>query len=168
MMNVRLAKIEDIDRISLVLAKSWKTAYRGIVDDDYLDALKEDHWVAFLTKGLNDDAIFSMVLCDGQEIVGVSVLTKSENEGKVHLISLYLLPDKIGHGLGHLFYSEIEKEIVNRGFNTCILDVLENNKRAIRFYEEHGFTDTDTETPAVLGEKSYICKVFVKTLREGV
>ena len=44
MINVRMTQIKDILQISLVLAESWKLAYRGIVDDDYLDSLKTDHW----------------------------------------------------------------------------------------------------------------------------
>ena len=62
MINARIAKTEDIEKISHLLATSWKTAYRGIVDDDYLDSLSYDHWVNFLTTALNGEAIFAMAL----------------------------------------------------------------------------------------------------------
>ena len=58
MVNVRMAQTKDIERISCVLAASWKTAYRGIVHDDYLDALQDNHWAKFLTTGLNNASIF--------------------------------------------------------------------------------------------------------------
>jgi len=164
MINARIAKTEDIEKISHLLATSWKTAYRGIVDDDYLDSLSYDHWVNFLTTALNGEAIFAMALYENQEIVGASILGKSEKENEVHMISLYLLPDKIGKGYGHIFYSEIENEIRNRGFTKCVLDVLENNKRAIRFYESHVFTEASVGTTATLGEQIYKCKVFQKVL----
>ena len=167
MTSVRIAGIEDIDRISLVLAASWRTAYRGIIEDSYLDSLRDNHWIEFLTHGLSSDAIFSTVLQDEQEIIGAAILGKSENEGEVHLFSLYLLPDKIGRGHGHVFYSEIEKEMIARGFTLCVLDVLANNKRALNFYERHGFADTNTETPAVLGDQSYTCKVLTKALSQA-
>ena len=164
MISVRTAQIQDIAGISHLLATSWKTAYRGIVDDDYLDSLGYDHWVDYLTSALSGDTVFSMVLSENQEIVGASVLGKSETENEVHLISLYLLPEKIGLGYGHKFYGEIEKEIRNKGFKKCALDVLEKNKRAVKFYKAHGFTDTRVEAVTVLGNRNYPYKVFEKTL----
>ena len=164
MLTLRLTRPEDIGQISLVLATSWRTAYRGMVADDYLNTLKDDHWVAFLTAELTNDTLFSMVLQDREAIIGASVIRKSETDGEVHLISLYLLPDRIGQGLGHIFYCGIEKEMQSRGFSKCTLDVLENNERAIRFYRSHGFLEADSGITAVLGEHSYPCKVFEKTL----
>jgi len=164
MISVRMAQVQDIDRISLVLATSWRTAYRGIVDDDYLDALRDDHWIEFLTSALNGDSIFSMVLLDNQEIIGASILGKSETENEIQMISFYLLPENIGQGFGQTFYSEIEKEMRNKGFTTCVVDVLENNKRAIRFYEAHGFVDMHVKEDVTLGKRSYPLRVFKKTL----
>jgi len=164
LISVRMAQAEDINRISLVLATSWKAAYRGIVDDDYLDSLKDDHWVDFLTARLSGSAIFSMVLQEKQEIVGASILGKSEKENDVHMISLYLLPDKIGQGFGHAFYSEIEKEMRSKDFSKCLIDVLENNERAIKFYKAHGFTDTRMEAKTTLGKRDYPYKIFEKAL----
>ena len=162
--SVRMAQAQDIDRISLVLATSWKAAYRGIVDNDYLDSLKYDHWVAFLTSALNGDTISSMVLLENQEIIGTSILGKSETENEVHMISLYLLPEKIGQGYGHTFYSEIEKELRSKGIAKCVIDVLENNERAIKFYKAHGFADVQVEAETTLGNQNYPYKVFKKTL----
>jgi len=164
MISTRIAQVKDADSISRVLAASWKSAYRGIVGDDYLNALKENHWVDFLTSELNGDKIFSMVLLENQTIIGASVLGKSENENEIHLISLYLLPEKIGQGLGHTFYNEIEKEIRARGFSKCVLDVLASNTRAIRFYEANGFLDTHRNATVQLGGQDYSYMVFEKDL----
>jgi ribosomal protein S18 acetylase RimI-like enzyme len=165
MINIRAAGAADINDISRVLAASWNTAYRGIVDDGYLDSLKNDRWVSFLTSGFNDNSLFSMVAQIGREIIGAAILSKAENENEADLVSFYILPDKIGQGIGHAFYGGIEAELKSRGFVSCILDVLENNKRAIRFYESHGFVNSGREVTAVLGGRGYTCKVFEKALR---
>jgi ribosomal protein S18 acetylase RimI-like enzyme len=165
MYNVRLARIEDIEEISSVLAMSWKTAYRGIVGDDYLDSLRYDHWVEFLSNGLISNTVFPMVLLDGNKIIGASILGKSENEDKAHMISLYLLPERTGQGIGSMFYHEIENEMKKRGFAKCALDVLKNNMNAIRFYEKNGFMDTRTEITATFGGQGYACKVYEKLLK---
>ena len=164
MIEVRMAQVKDIPQISNVLAESWKTAYRGIVDDEYLDTIETGHWVEFLINGLSDGTVFSMVLLDNQNFAGACILRKSEKQGEVHLVSLYLLPDRIGNGYGHRFYSEIENEIKNRGYIKCVLDVLTDNKRACRFYEAHGFTDSGAEETTVIGGREYPYRVFVKLL----
>jgi ribosomal protein S18 acetylase RimI-like enzyme len=164
MTHTRIGKKEDIERISWILASSWKTAYRGIVHDEWLNALKYDSWTGFLTTGLNNDSVFSLVLENSQEIIGAAILGKTEQERTANLISFYLLPDKIGQGLGHAFYNGIETELRNRGFLNCVVDVLENNARAIRFYKTHGFVDTGKIIAAVLGERNYACMVLEKVL----
>lgn len=162
MTRIRSACADDIEEISCVLAKSWKTAYRGIVDDAYLDTLPLDHWVDFLASGLSKGSIIVSVMDNGHQIVGAAIISKTGNAGECCLISFYLLPDKIGQGLGHTFYNEIEAELINCGYSSCVLDVLENNTRAIRFYKAHGFHETGKEQPAILGDKQYTCKVLEK------
>ena len=164
MAKIRTAYFNEAEEISTVLAKSWKAAYRGIVDDDYLDALPYNHWVDFLTSGLNNNSITVVVLEDEQQIVGAAIISKTENVGECCLISFYLLPNKIGQGFGHNFYIGIEKELKNKGYLSCILDVIENNTRARRFYEAHGFRVLDKVIYVTLGGKSYTCKVYEKAL----
>ena len=156
----RIACAEDFAQISAVLAASWKTAYRGMVDDDYLDALDGSHWVEFLTS--HGGNVFSMVLEEDQTIIGAAILAKSLKEQEIYLLSFYLLPDKIGQGYGRVFYREIEIEARRRGYTRCVLDVLKDNQRAIRFYEANQFIDTGREEGAVLGGRTYCCKVFEK------
>jgi ribosomal protein S18 acetylase RimI-like enzyme len=164
MINVRMAQINDVGTISSVLAASWKAAYRGMIADDYLDALKNDHWVEFLESGMNGKYILSMVLEDDYIVVGAALLGETEEDGEIHLISFYLLPDKTRQGLGRSFYRDVEREMRNRGYTKCSLDVLENNTRAIRFYEAQGFADVGLAITAVLGGQKYRCKVMEKPL----
>lgn len=34
---IRNATIEDVERIADIKIEGWQTAYRGIIDDDFLD-----------------------------------------------------------------------------------------------------------------------------------
>ena len=164
MTNIRIAKLDDKERISAVLAASWKTAYRGMVGDDYLDALKYDHWVEFLTSGINGKYIISMVLEEGYTIIGAAILGESDIEDEIRLISFYLAPDRFGQGYGRMFYREIEEEVRQRGYTKCVLDVLEANEKAIRFYRANGFVDAQKKTTAALGSRQYTCLVMEKSL----
>ena len=161
MRRIRIAGFEDIDNISKVMAASWKTAYRGIVNDDYLDSLTDEHWIEFLNTGMNDDSVFTMVL-EEPDIIGAAILGKTEAEQEINLISFYLLPDKIGQGFGHAFFNGIEAQLKAKGVSECVLDVLENNKRAIQFYESHGFVTANSEVLVTLGNHEYVCRVYKK------
>ena len=162
MVNIRNAGLEDINAISSILASSWKSAYHGIICDEYLDSLNENHWVDFLTAGIKQQTIFTMVLEKEENIIGAAIL--GANEKEINLISFYLLPEKIGHGFGHLFYNGMEAELKRRGFTKCILDVLQDNYRAVRFYEAHGFLDTNKRISAELSGVEYTCNVLEKSL----
>ncbi len=161
-MKVRIAKCEDAEIISNVLASSWKSAYRGIVNYNYLNSLKNNHWTDYLITGITNGSIFVLVLEEVKKIIGAAIISKDEKTNSANLISFYLLPNKIGQGFGHAFYVGIETELKSKGFSKCILDVLENNIRAISFYKAHGFKDTSDILKTSLGGCEYTCKIFEK------
>lgn len=163
MSKIEKACVADAETMSCVIAASWKAAYRGIIKDDYLDALPNHHWVDFLTTGLGNNSLFAFVLRHGQDIVGVAILCEAKKKEAV-MLSFYLLAEHIGKGLGHFFWLEIENEVRHMGFSKCVLDVLEENERAIRFYQAHGFVDTHRKVTADFGQSEYVCKVYEKEL----
>ena len=162
MINIRNAGLDDVSTISCVLAASWKSAYRGIVHDEYLDAFDNNHWVDFLNMGLKNKMIFAMVLEEEQNIIGAAILSGDKKDA--HLMSFYLLPEKMGQGLGHILYNGIETALRNRGFAKCVLYVLGRNNRAIHFYKTHGFIDINRKVHTKLGKQEYICNTYEKCL----
>lgn len=47
-MEIRNAVIDDVENISKIYAQSWKTAYKGIIPQSYLDDLKDDFGLKLL------------------------------------------------------------------------------------------------------------------------
>ena len=45
-MKIRTAGVQDLETVSRIHALSWKTAYRGILPDDFLNQLSYRRWVA--------------------------------------------------------------------------------------------------------------------------
>lgn len=39
---IRKAKVEDLRGVAKIVVNGWQTAYKGIVDDEYLDNLSID------------------------------------------------------------------------------------------------------------------------------
>lgn len=164
---VRNAEPADIPKISRLIASSWKFAYRGIIDREYLESLSGAHWESVLESGLRDDAVSLIVAADSGVIVGEALVRAGGNKGQAELTSFYLLPERIATGVGHTFYTALEKIIISRGIYSIVLDVLATNSRTIRFYTAHGFTDDEKDFLVTLGGKDYLCKEMSKTLNRG-
>ena len=141
-MEIRpLTAADDPYAVSRVYEESWRCAYRGLVPQEYLDAIPKGHWVPLLEQpGLD-----FLVAVEKGEIVGVSSICASrfpQYAGCGEVQSLYLLPDAMGKGCGRALLAAALRELAGRGCREVILWVLEGNRRARRFYERAGFAPT--------------------------
>lgn len=135
----RISETDDIDEVSRIYALSWKKAYRGIIPDDYLDAINEKRWSSRL---LTKTKQLLLAVKDGK-IVGVSTYEAARDETMAdwgEIISLYLLPTYYRQGIGSKLFNAAVNELNNEGYSRIYLWVLEKNLAARRFYEKHGFS----------------------------
>lgn len=129
---------DDLSEIGGVYERSWKYAYKNIIPQDYLDRISGDGWI----DGINKDGRKSVVAVENGMIIGTSCFCRSRWEnyaGYGEIVSLYLLPEYMGKGYGGDLLSGAVKELNLLGFQKILLWVLEDNKRAWKFYEKHGF-----------------------------
>lgn len=149
-MEIRYALDSERMEISKVHAASWRFAYKGIIPQDYLDKIQDGRWADRM------DVTRTLVCVEDGRIVGTSTISKSRLErlpdcGEV--ISIYLLPDRIGKGYGKALMTAALSELKARGFDEVFLWVLEENERARRFYERFGFLPTDDFLDTAIGGK---------------
>ena len=144
---------DDFAAIGEIYAQSWKTAYRGIVPQDYLDALTGEHWSA----RLRDAHRGAYVAIDGGKYAGTASVTPARDAkmpGWGELISIYLLPEYFGAGVAAPLFDCAMSALADMGFEAVYLWVLEGNLRARKFYEKHGFhANGDTETLTIAGRE---------------
>ena len=138
-MEIRLLSSSD-DRlaVSRVYEESWRYAYAGIVPQDYLDSIPAGRWAGFVDR----EGIHSLVMLDGDRIAGTLSVCRSrfpEMPEHGEIVSIYLLPQYMGRGLGAPLLNAAVAELHRMGFNDIFLWVLEENLRARRFYEKNGF-----------------------------
>jgi ribosomal protein S18 acetylase RimI-like enzyme len=69
------------------------------------------------------------------------------------IVTIYLLPEYMGKGIGAMLLKECIDELELLGFTTILIWVLEDNFRARRFYEKHGFIKTEEYMNDVIGGK---------------
>lgn len=129
---------DDIDEISHIYALSWKTAYRGLIPDDFLDNISETRWSPLLRA---ESSRLVLALENGKPI-GVSTYCAARDEkmkGWGEIVSLYLLPTHYRKGIGTKLFSAVVAELMSEGYSDIYLWVLENNQTARAFYEKNGF-----------------------------
>jgi diamine N-acetyltransferase len=75
-----------------------------------------------------------------------SPMSKSNNQDVGQLQRIYVLKDFVGQGIGKLLLQTVLDHAVTRQIETLWLDVLKENARAIRFYQEKGFEAAGEDT----------------------
>lgn len=138
-MEIRtVGKNDDMLEISNIYESSWKFAYKDIIPQNYLDSIPKGRWAGSITK----DGMTSFVLLENGRMIGTAAICKSrwgQYSDYGEIVSIYLLPDFIGHGYGSFLLKRCIEELNSLGFDKILLWVLEDNIRARRFYEKNGF-----------------------------
>lgn len=133
-MKIRIALTEDSNIVGEVHSKAWKSAYRGIFPDDYIDADSAEKRVEEFLESIKDNRCTYFFLEEADQAAGI---VKTREEGNtLEIESIYILDDYRGKGLGRQFMDFIK---TCRPHATILLWVLEVNANARRFYEKNGF-----------------------------
>jgi GNAT superfamily N-acetyltransferase len=147
-MEIRRATGADALAIATVHVRSWQSAYRGLLPQDYLDELdplhSSAHW-GELIDAMDWPATGILVLMDEQAtITGFAHFgpTRDDDDDPTavaELQTIYLDPLVWRHGGGSLLLHAVVVQMAEAGFHTATAWTLENNDRARCFYEGHGW-----------------------------
>ena len=144
---------DDRNAISNVYEESWKYTYRGMIPDAFLDGIPKGKWAS----GMDIPGRFSLLAIEEDHIVGTAAYGSSRfTEGKYEgeLIAIYLLPEYMKKGYGKQLLKRVECELKNNGYQNIYLWVLDQNVRAIEFYEKNGYTATGINRLDHIGGKT--------------
>ncbi|ASK64027.1 GNAT family N-acetyltransferase [Virgibacillus phasianinus] len=154
-MNVRKANPNDAKSIAKVQVDSWKTTYKNIVPDEFLDRMsyvsREQKWKDKIPK----QAVF-VVETDEGEVVGFANGGK-ERTGNYpayqgELYAIYILADYQRNGIGKLFIKQIIEELKRKDIYSMTVAVLKDNSSR-KFYQSLGAKKIDTTELEISGEK---------------
>lgn len=144
-LNSEIMKIE-IKRASLYQAKeiaevcviTWKHAYRGIVSDEFLDAMTPDRHERIIKENLERGLEDIFVAVYKEKIIGFVSVNKAGSEGyDAEIVAIYVLPEYQGCGTGKMLFTQALQAVESAGLNSVILWVLEDNS-AVNFYRHLG------------------------------
>lgn len=78
--KIRNATINDVQIISNIYALSWKSAYKGIVPQKYLDEMKNDFWVSSFKTWISNNTLTVKLIFENDIPVGCIAYGKSRDE----------------------------------------------------------------------------------------
>jgi GNAT superfamily N-acetyltransferase len=144
---VRWAGPEDALGVANVHVRSWQVAYRGLVDQAYLDGLepaeRRETWKQGLARYVWPERGTLVAEQDG-EIIGFANLSTGRSTGRstdaeAEIHAIYVTPAAWGTGAGRALLDEAIARLEEVGCTEVILWVLATNERARRFYEKAGW-----------------------------
>ncbi len=162
--NIRKATIDDSKRLAEIVAKSWQTAYKGIVADEVIDDKHTQERIGKLTKyfsgTISNEISGDYIITTDSTDVGCFSFGASRdaapNEKTGELIGLYILLEYRGCGRGCKVLSFVDEEAKKRGYDKIILWVLKKNKRAICFYQKNGYVFANAARTVTLGNEQLV------------
>ena len=147
---VRPAVLADADAIGLVHVRSWQSAYRGKIPQEYLDGLDPARRSEALRRIMEQthpsQGGVLVVAAEGGEITGFASFgpsRDSDTDPRVtgEVFAIYADPDAWGTGIGRALMSSAVAELARLGYANAILWVLDTNDRARRFYALAGWEE---------------------------
>jgi ribosomal protein S18 acetylase RimI-like enzyme len=142
MIHIRLARRTDAAGISRVHERTWKEAYRGLLDSAYLDALSERRllarWRANLDRRAEDLDEQVFVASQGDNIVGfvmVGATREAFAPWEAEISMIYVLKENRAGGIGRALMKVAADHCIRRGMFSAGLWVLRDNGGARDFYE---------------------------------
>ena len=149
---IRNVKKEDLWSVSSIVVEGWKSAYRGIIDDEFLDSLKvEDNY----NKRLKDYQENGFIVAEiDNEVVGFcrytinNLFSQDVKDIDCELCAIYVKPDMKRQGIGSALFQYVIQEQKKNENQKMILWCLKENYNSRKFYEKMGgilFSENEIE-----------------------
>lgn len=140
---IRHAEIDDAAGIARVRAESWLVAYRGIVPDEFLDAIDVGEWAERQRRNMENVSgdLVSFVAETQGEVVGWAAGGPNREDDPDYsgeLYAIYLIPERQRRGIGLNLMAATARRLIGEGMDSMIVWVLAENHPARRFYEALG------------------------------
>lgn len=162
---IRNVKFEDLRSVSEIIVESWKTAYRGIVADEYLDSLTVDQNYEKIIKDYTENEF--IVAERDNEVVGFcrygfeNAYVETFPDVDCELHALYVKPNCKEVGIGTKIINYVINEFKVKGYKKMILWCFKDNYPARMFYEKMGGI-YGNESTITRGGKDYkeVCYIY--------
>ena len=134
MKNIIIRNIEENDIPSVVdiQINGWKTAYRGIIDDNVLNSMNRDERIEKRRKDYKENG-FIVAELDNQVVgfcryIDSNKFTQDISDVDCELLALYVKPDLKYNGIGTKLVQFVINEFKSKNKTKMILWCLKDNE----------------------------------------
>jgi len=133
--------LEDAAAIAAVRVESWRTTYRDVIPDAYLDGMRvEDStalWARILATPRGDRRIVFVAETESGVLGFVAAMKLQEPKFGFHaeLTGIYLKPEAQRSGIGRRLMAEVARACMAEGAEDMLVWVITQNQPARNFYE---------------------------------
>ncbi len=144
MENLIIRNIEekDIPQVVDIQIDGWQTAYREIIDDEYLDSMNRESKIEKRKKDYMNNGF--IVAEYENNIVGFCRYVDSNEFSSdidnidCEMLALYVKPDLKRNGIGKKLFEYVINEFKKENKRNMILWCLKENESSKKFYEKMG------------------------------
>jgi predicted N-acetyltransferase YhbS len=139
--EIRAFQPADVEAVAALHARSWRTAYRGILDDKYLDGPivpeRREFWRERLARP-GADHVSLLAVDDGTAVGFAFALVDHDPVWGTLLDNLHVSPERRGGRIGTKLLYALTERLARRSTEGIHLWVFEGNVRTRRYYERLG------------------------------
>jgi len=141
--HVRSAAHEDAQAIGTIHAESWKTTYKGIVHQSFLDSIDVQKRILGAENRIKNPLTDCLVLIEttSSQIIGfadVGPCREKNVDADGELYAIYLLQEYQNLGGGKILFQACLSAAKQRNYTKMMVSVLEENTPSRKFYEKMG------------------------------
>ena len=151
--HIRRVKAGDEEILAYIQTESWKEAFKEIVPADLLLKSTDIERVTAMYKKLLDEHKGNGYILELDQrphcIAWWDAAREKDMVGFAELICIHSLKENWHKGCGSLMMKQILEDVKRAGYSKIMLWVFDNNVRAIKFYEAHGFAASGRKQAAL-------------------
>lgn len=145
--------------VARVHVEAWRSAYRGIIPQEFLDSLDVRQRARNYTFDAESATHLTWIALEGGTVVGFVTVGQSRETDTLSLgevQALYVATDRWRSGVGSTLLEKAEGLLRAAGNDAAYLWVLEENARGRRFYESQGWGDDGHQQIIELGGRPLV------------
>lgn len=166
MICIRYVQSRDIKQIAKIKVDGWKSAYKGIIDDEFLDSMSISRQIDII----NNYSLDTMFVAENNnEILGFCRIydynepVYDDNEIDCEIREIYVNSSLKRMGIGSTLFNFIKEYFSQKGKRKLYLGCLKDNHSARKFYEKMGGISTGSKEIEI-GGKLYPIVDFIYNL----
>jgi ribosomal protein S18 acetylase RimI-like enzyme len=150
--QIRPWQKSDFESIRSITWQSWISAYSSFIPENDLRSHLDSYYAKASLLSMFDDPLMQGFVAEaGGTIAGYARIFINQEENRLYVSSLYLLPEFQGKEIGRKLLEAAEGYAAGKGLDDIWIGVMVKNKQALFFYRKVGFLFI-REEPFTMGE----------------